>query len=257
MYCFVVATLQRIQDRFNIRNASKVVRGDDFRMHHFDLQAAVDDFSQLHAHEQQRLEDTGIQMSRNGRTAGTPAWRRPDRRGEGGSERKAQAAEGTSLSQWSSSVRNAPPPPPTATRNEFPVQSVKVLSQEDTDELRNAVLRGPLVVAVRASGLWNLSEGGVPVECGGSGGADRDHVLSIVGWTEHAGEQHWIARNSWGDGRARLSSRAFGCAPMRSAKCKVHPVGLHRAATANRSNGSITPTKMGGCYCPWIELGTA
>ena len=241
--CFLVATLQCVQDRFNIKHAPQVLIGTDFRVHHFDLQAAVDEYSEAHDRDQKRLETSGVRVSRE-TSRGWNACMGGDPLDVG----QALAADAFRLrrahpwTQWSSRACGATPRLPIETR-EYPVLAVHPLPQDDLAGLKRALLRGPLVVGVRAKGLWQLLDGGVPQECGSSGGADRDHVVSVLGWTLHGGAEHWVARNSWGDGRgSRIYSRPADvrlCTPRcdtdsssrGSPTCASEPIEWHNRST--------------------------
>lgn len=208
--CFLVATLQCVQDRYNIARAADVAIGDDFRVHHFDLQAAVDEYSAAHAADQRRVEAAGVRVAAAAGGAGgaAAAWNAcmggdPVEVGRALADDALRLRRAHPWSQWSSRACETTPRLPAALR-EFPVAAVRVLDQDDVASLKRAVLRGPVVVGVRAAGLWALREGGVPEECHASGGADRDHVVSVVGWTRRAGAEFWVARNSWGDGDGSL-----------------------------------------------------
>ena len=68
----------------------------------------------------------------------------------------------------------------------------------DCDQLKNAVNKGPVSVAVCANFWWQLYFGGVSKACGTNTKASSlNHGVLVVGYLDG---QYWIVKNSWGSG---------------------------------------------------------
>ena len=202
--CFLVATVQCVQDRMNIA-ARDSVRGSDFRVYEFDLQRAVDDFSKAHARAQRSLEETGIHMQQsNGTTWNACMGGEPVDVAAALLSGALRLVRAHPWARWTSRACSSSAGEEERgndARIAYPIRDYRLLDPEDIAGLKAAVLRGPLVVGVRSDALWRM-RAGRPVQCEGGAGADRDHVVSVVGWRQVDGlGDHWVARNSWGNGR--------------------------------------------------------
>lgn len=103
------------------------------------------------------------------------------------------------------------------------------ITENDAGALQAALAEGPVSVTVAAS-PWMLYGGGVFNGCSGSSsGAELNHGVQAVGYTE----SYWIVRNSWGagwgeDGYIMISRDADGqsftdSAPADGVACKPYP----------------------------------
>ena len=190
--CFLVAAVQCVQDAYNIRDGYAVPLADK-RVHHFDMQSAVNDFSAVHKTHMRELEEAGMllhapsQIEWNACMGGEPI-----------EVLKALVSRRMTLklrhggATWDSCAQPSDQHEPDG----YGIAAAEFIACDNVEALRRAVLRGPVVVAVRASALWQLRDG-IPVACGNVAGADRDHVVAVVGWRVVRGERHWIVRNSW------------------------------------------------------------
>ena len=78
------------------------------------------------------------------------------------------------------------------------------VTAESQDALQEALVEGPVSVAVAAGGLsWQLYHGGVMKNGGllGCGYKRLDHGVLAVGYNSEANDSpYWIVKNSWGTG---------------------------------------------------------
>jgi len=103
------------------------------------------------------------------------------------------------------------------------------IAENDASALQAAVADGPVSVTVAAS-PWMFYGGGVFTGCSGSSsGAELNHGVQVVGYTD----EYWITRNSWGsswgeDGYIMVSRAAddktfTNNAPADGVACKPYP----------------------------------
>lgn len=63
------------------------------------------------------------------------------------------------------------------------------------DEMMQEIYaRGPIACGIDAAPILNYTSGIAAME-----GEEVDHVISVTGWGEEAGNFYWIVRNSWGE----------------------------------------------------------
>lgn len=187
--CFLVATVQVVQDAYSIRDGGGIPEDvKDRRVYEFDIQDALDRFSGIHAATIYAKENVGVTLARpttwNACMGGDPTD-------------VLVALKGGSLalhllrgsSRWKArATPNSGVPLP---RN-YAIRDFAVIEPNQEAVLR-AVFRGPIIAAVRSAPLWHIHEGIAPC-----GEGERDHVVAIVGWELRGERRYWIVRNSWG-----------------------------------------------------------
>ena len=211
--CYLVATVQAVQDHMNIRDSSSVRgsgrggdRKEDCRVYEFDLQEALDTFTRLNGAKMRERSREGIQLSSRGGGSlqswdgckgGDPA----DvlRFLSDGSMKLKLERKSRGLT-WASRVGEG-------SRMDSPhghgIRGFRMIEPPRLESIRSSLYeRGPIVAAVCSSPLWTLSDKGVVTE---DGQGERDHVVVLLGWEEIDGDVHWIARNSWADGSGSTS----------------------------------------------------
>jgi C1A family cysteine protease len=84
-----------------------------------------------------------------------------------------------------------------ASKGVFSVKGFVDVPQNSTQQLENAVAKGPVSVAIEAdSFVFQLYFGGIIKS--ESCGTDLDHGVLVVGYGTEAGQDYWILKNSWG-----------------------------------------------------------
>ena len=189
--CWLVACVQAVQDKLNIREAPAESQLLDHRAFVFDMQAAADDAAHLFAKGVHRRE-TGVGMLVGPVRQWTACMGGDPKMAldalKDGSLRLAAARLGTETWQSRSDATKAG-----RVEGDNVVRAVRVIRPTPHD-LKHELLEGPVVVCTRSAPLWSLDElGRTP-----SGTGERDHVMVIVGWTRIGDVECWVTRNSWG-----------------------------------------------------------
>lgn len=192
--CFMIASIQCIQDAYNIRYGNHGKSSDEFdhRIFHFDMNKAMNDFTRIHKANVVTMENAGMQIHNkasrewNACMGGDPidvlnslADKRMMLKLRHGHTKFASCTIDDEQENF---------------RGGYSIRSCSYLMFDDILTLKREILKAPVIVGIRALNLWDI-QNGVVNNCNGSAGADRDHVVCIVGWKEH----HWICRNSWGN----------------------------------------------------------
>lgn len=73
----------------------------------------------------------------------------------------------------------------------------RLLPPRTVEEIKRELAKGPLAVALSASGAFGNYESGV---FSGPCDTDLNHAVTMVGWgVDSAGVEYWIVRNSWSE----------------------------------------------------------
>lgn len=193
--CFLVAAIQCVQDAYNIKDAFYMKKGEenDKRIYHFDINKAMNDFTRIHRANVANLEQAGMHVNTKKSTEWNACM--------GGdpidvlnsiADKKMSLKLRHGYKKWEScSLVNEEEP----FRKGYSILNCNYLIFDEIDLLKREILKGPVILGIRALNLWDIKDGVID-NCNGSAGADRDHVVCVVGWR---GNSHWICRNSWGD----------------------------------------------------------
>ena len=207
--CWLVACVQVVQDKLNIREAPAESHMRDHRAFAFDMQAAADDAALLFAADVlKRDHSVGLLVS-------TPRQWTACMGGEPSMALEAMrvgtlrlGANRSGASTWQS---RSDPSRAGRVPGDIVVRSVRSIDP-NPQAFKNELLNGPLVVCTRSAPLWSLDSLGRT----SAGSGERDHVMAIIGWTTVGGKECWITRNSWGaDARSAVHSKpedVRGCA---------------------------------------------
>lgn len=192
--CWLVACVQVVQDKLNIREAPLEQRVRDHRAFVFDLQAAADDAAEIFSAEVQgRERSVGILVARPRQwtacMGGEPMMALEALRT--GVLRLAAQRQGHEAWQSRSDAARAG-----RVEGDTVVRGVRTI-EPTVDAIKAELLSGPIVVCTRSEPLWRLDASGRTP----SGSGERDHVMALIGWDVIDGEACWIARNSWGGTR--------------------------------------------------------
>lgn len=214
--CWLVACIQVVQDKYNIREAPAEPRLTDHRAFVFDMQAAADDAARLFAAEvQSRESSVGVLVGRRPRSwtacmGGDPKMALSAL--QSGALALGAARRGADVWRSRSDASRAG-----RVKGDAVVRGVRTIAPNPR-ALKQELLDGPVVVCTRSEPLWSLDPlGRVPAHARPiDGSGERDHVMAIVGWGSVGGEECWVVRNSWGSSsRSRVHSRpddVRGCA---------------------------------------------
>lgn len=190
--CWLVACVQVVQDKLNIREAPLEPAQRDHRAFVFDMQAAADDAARLFSAEVQgRERSVGLLVARPRQwtacMGGDPAMALEALRA-GRLQLAAQRRGHVAWQSRSDAARAGRVP------GDAVVRGVRTV-EPTVEAIQRELLAGPIVVCTRSDPLWHLDDAGrTPV-----GSGERDHVMALIGWDVVEGERCWIARNSWGN----------------------------------------------------------